>query len=69
MADVTLRTIAPDERDAVLDLLAGWLNDRAFFARYFAFDPTFRGSTSTRRWPTPSARAASGSKSAARAST
>ena len=42
MADVTLRTIAPDERDAVLDLLAGWLNDRAFFARYFAFDPTFR---------------------------
>lgn len=42
MADVTLRTIAPDERDAVLDLLAGWLNDRAFFARYFAFDPSFR---------------------------
>ena len=42
MADVTLRTIEPRERDAVLDLLAGWLNDRAFFARYFAHDPTFR---------------------------
>lgn len=39
---VTVRTIAPSERDAVLDLLAGWLDDRAFFARYFAFDPTFR---------------------------
>ena len=37
-----LRTIEPGERDAVLDLLAGWLNDRAFFARYFAHDPTFR---------------------------
>jgi len=42
MADPTLRTIAPHERDAVLDLLAGWLGDRAFFARYFACDPTFR---------------------------
>src|SRR5512143_4035305 len=42
MTDVTLRTIEPRERDAVLDLLAGWLNDRAFFARYFAYDPTFR---------------------------
>jgi GNAT superfamily N-acetyltransferase len=42
MADVVLRTIATRERDAVLDLLAGWLNDRAFFARYFAHDPTFR---------------------------
>ena len=42
MADVVLRTIAPRERDAVLDLLAGWLNDRAFFARYFAHDPSFR---------------------------
>ena len=42
MAAVTLRTIEPRERDAVLDLLAGWLNDRAFFARYFAHDPTFR---------------------------
>lgn len=42
MAAVTLRTIAAAERDAVLDLLAGWLDDRAFFARYFDFDPTFR---------------------------
>lgn len=41
MADVIVRTIAADERDAVLDLLDGWLN-RAFFARYFEFDPTFR---------------------------
>lgn len=36
------RTIHSGERDAVLDLLADWLNDRAFFARYFAHDPTFR---------------------------
>lgn len=36
------RTIEPHERDAVLDLLAGWLNDRAFFARYFEHDPAFR---------------------------
>ncbi|MEO8603269.1 MAG: GNAT family N-acetyltransferase [bacterium] len=42
MPDVTLRTIAAGERDAVLDLLAGWLDDRAFFARYFAHDSTFR---------------------------
>ena len=41
MAEVTVRTIAAAERDAVLDLLDGWL-PRAFFARYFAFDPTFR---------------------------
>src|SRR5215510_1440783 len=38
---LSIRTIAPQERDAVLDLLGGWL-DRAFFARYFAHDPTFR---------------------------
>jgi len=37
-----IRTICPGERDAVLDLLANWLNDRAFFARYFEHDPTFR---------------------------
>lgn len=37
-----LRTIRPGERDAVLDLLANWLNDRAFFARYLVSDPTFR---------------------------
>jgi GNAT superfamily N-acetyltransferase len=37
-----IRTIDSTEREAVLDLLAGWLNDRAFFARYFAHDPTFR---------------------------
>ncbi len=41
MADLVLRCITAAERDAVLDLLAGWL-DRAFFARYFAHDPTFR---------------------------
>jgi GNAT superfamily N-acetyltransferase len=39
---VTLRTIAPHERGAVLDLLAGWLNDRAFFERYLVHDPSFR---------------------------
>jgi len=37
-----LRTIETHERGAVLDLLAGWLNDRAFFARYFELDPAFR---------------------------
>lgn len=42
MSDIVLRAITPDERDAVLDLLAGWLNDRGFFARYFHHDPTFR---------------------------
>jgi len=42
MGDVTFRTITADERDAVLDLLHGWLNDRAFFARYFRHDPSFR---------------------------
>ena len=42
MPPIAVRTIEPDERDAVLDLLADWLNDRAFFARYFTHDPTFR---------------------------
>jgi GNAT superfamily N-acetyltransferase len=42
MSDIEFRTIAPHERNAVLDLLAHWLNDRAFFARYFHHDPTFR---------------------------
>jgi GNAT superfamily N-acetyltransferase len=42
MSELRVRTIAAAERDAVLDLLAGWLDDRAFFARYFAHDPTFR---------------------------
>lgn len=42
MSDAILRTIEPHQRAAVLDLLAGWLNDRAFFARYFEHDPTFR---------------------------
>ncbi|MDX2167394.1 MAG: GNAT family N-acetyltransferase [Deltaproteobacteria bacterium] len=47
-----LRTIAAHERDAVLDLLAGWWGDppgtpgrataRAFFARYLVHDPTYR---------------------------
>jgi GNAT superfamily N-acetyltransferase len=39
---VELRTIQSYERDGVLDLLGNWLNDRAFFARYFDHDPTFR---------------------------
>ncbi|MFQ5667625.1 MAG: GNAT family N-acetyltransferase [Candidatus Binatia bacterium] len=42
MGDLEFRTIEPHERDAVLDLLGQWLNDRAFFARYFEHDPTFR---------------------------
>ena len=42
MNDFEFRTIAPHERDAVLDLLAHWLNDRSFFARYFHHDPAFR---------------------------
>jgi predicted N-acetyltransferase YhbS len=37
-----LRTIEAEERGAVLDLLAEWLGDRAFFARYLEHDPTFR---------------------------
>jgi GNAT superfamily N-acetyltransferase len=41
MPDLELRTIRPHERDAVLDLLGEWLNDRAFFARYFDHDPGF----------------------------
>lgn len=39
---VTIRTIARHERDAVLDLLAAWFDDRAFFQRYFENDPAFR---------------------------
>jgi GNAT superfamily N-acetyltransferase len=42
MSEIDVRTIDASERDAVLDLLAGWLNDRGFFARYFQHDPTFR---------------------------
>lgn len=42
MNEIEFRSISSDERDAVLDLLAHWLNDRAFFARYFHHDPTFR---------------------------
>lgn len=42
MSDIEFRTIASHERDAVLDLLAHWLDDRAFFARYFQHDPSFR---------------------------
>ncbi len=41
MSDLILRTILPEERDAVLDLLAEWYNDRDFFARYLLHDPTF----------------------------
>lgn len=41
-AALELRTIVPSERDAVLDLLAHWLEDREFFARYFRHDPSFR---------------------------
>ncbi len=42
MNDIEFRTIAPHERDAVLDLLAEWFGDRAFFARYFEHDLAFR---------------------------
>ncbi len=52
MATPSIRTVAAPERDAVLDLLGGWFGDqpgepgrataRAFFARYFVHDPTFR---------------------------
>jgi predicted N-acetyltransferase YhbS len=42
MAQLELRTIDRDERDAVLDLLKHWLGDRDFFARYFQHDPNFR---------------------------
>jgi len=42
MSDLDFRTIVPHERDAVLDLLAEWLNDRAFFARYFEHDVGYR---------------------------
>ncbi len=47
MAALELRTIQPEERSAVLDLLAHWFGEpsaemRAFFARYFEYDPTFR---------------------------
>lgn len=37
-----IRTIHPSERGAVLDLLANWLEDRGFFARYFEHDASFR---------------------------
>ncbi|MBI3783751.1 MAG: GNAT family N-acetyltransferase [Deltaproteobacteria bacterium] len=37
-----IRSIEAGERDAVLDLLKEWLNDRAFFARYFQYDRAFR---------------------------
>jgi predicted acetyltransferase len=42
MSELQFRTIAAHERDAVLDLLQEWLNDREFFARYFHHDPAFR---------------------------
>jgi len=42
MSDLEFRTIVPHERDAVLDLLAEWFNDRAFFVRYFEHDGGFR---------------------------
>lgn len=37
-----IRPARRDERDAVLDLLALWYNDRSFFARYNLNDPCFR---------------------------
>jgi predicted N-acetyltransferase YhbS len=37
-----VRAARRDERDEVLDLLARWYNDRAFFARYNQNDPGFR---------------------------
>jgi len=42
MSDFAFRTIAARERGAVLDLLAHWFGDRAFFARYFDDDCGFR---------------------------
>jgi predicted N-acetyltransferase YhbS len=42
MKDIEFRTIHRNERDAVLDLLEEWFDDRTFFARYFEHDPTFR---------------------------
>src|SRR6185437_5576744 len=42
MSDLEFRTIVPHERDAVLDLLAEWFNDRAFFVRYFEHDTGYR---------------------------
>jgi predicted N-acetyltransferase YhbS len=42
MSDFAFRTIAPEERGAVLDLLENWYGDREFFARYFRHDPGFR---------------------------
>ncbi len=36
------RAARPSERDAVLDLLALWYDEREFFARYNRNDPTFR---------------------------
>ena len=41
MEGITFRTIAPHERDIVLDLLGAWIS-REFFARYFQHDPTYR---------------------------
>ncbi|HXW83490.1 MAG TPA: GNAT family N-acetyltransferase [Candidatus Binataceae bacterium] len=37
-----LRAARPSERDEVLDLLARWFGDRAFFALYNQHDPKFR---------------------------
>jgi predicted N-acetyltransferase YhbS len=37
-----VRAARASERDEVLDLLALWYNDRAFFARYNRKDPAFR---------------------------
>lgn len=42
MPTLEIRPIKRAERGAVLDLLAAWLGDRAFFARYFEHDPSFR---------------------------
>ncbi len=39
---IEFRTITREERDAVLDLLTDWHNDREFFARYFRHEPSFR---------------------------
>lgn len=40
---IRFRTIDPGEREDVLDLLAEWDGEsRAHFARYFAYDPTYR---------------------------
>lgn len=46
-----LRPARSSERDQVLDLLARWYGDRAFFARYNHHDAGFRDERLLRRVP------------------